>query len=315
MKKYLIPLLLFCFGEFLYGQTNVHPLLLYKAEQDPHCRQWVDSVMNRLSLKEKVGQLFIYTIAPVDTKANQALLREAVDTYKVGGLLFSGGKMQTQAILTNQAQRMARLPLMITFDGEWGLAMRLRGTPNFPRNMVLGCIQNDTLIYEYGREVARQCRELGVQVNFAPVADVNINPKNPVINTRSFGESPFNVANKVVAYSKGLEDGGVLSVSKHFPGHGDTDVDSHKALPVLPFTRARLDSIELYPFRKAIRAGLGGMMVGHLEVPAIEPQKGLPSSLSRKVVSGLLVNDLGFQGLVFTDALAMNGVSGIESFC
>ncbi len=124
--------------------------------------------------------------------------------------------------------------------------------------MVLGCIQNDTLIYEYGREVARQCRELGVQVNFAPVADVNINPKNPVINTRSFGESPFNVANKVVAYSKGLEDGGVLSVSKHFPGHGDTDADSHKALPVLPFTRARLDSIELYPFRKAIRAGLAG---------------------------------------------------------
>ena len=138
--------------------------------------------------------------------------------------------------------------------GKYG-RMRLRGTPNFPRNMVLGCIQNDTLIYEYGREVARQCRELGVQVNFAPVADVNINPKNPVINTRSFGESPFNVANKVVAYSKRLEDGGVLSVSKHFPGHGDTDVDSHKALPVLPFTRARLDSIELYPFRKAIRAG------------------------------------------------------------
>ena len=291
------------------------PSLVRLLNSDVRCRQWVDSVMQRLTLKERIGQLFIYTIAPRQDKANKELLRKVVEDYKVGGLLFSGGLMQNQVMLTNEAQRMAEVPLMITFDGEWGLAMRLRGTPNFPRNMVLGCIQNDTLIYEYGREVARQCRELGVQVNFAPVADVNINPKNPVINTRSFGESPFNVANKVVAYSKGLEDGGVLSVSKHFPGHGDTDVDSHKALPVLPFTRARLDSIELYPFRKAIRAGLGGMMVGHLEVPAIEPQKGLPSSLSRKVVSGLLVNDLGFQGLVFTDALAMKGVSGNESIC
>ena len=291
------------------------PSLVRLLNSDVRCRQWVDSVMQRLTLKERIGQLFIYTIAPQQDKANKELLRKVVEDYKVGGLLFSGGLMQIQVMLTNEAQRMAEVPLMITFDGEWGLAMRLRGTPNFPRNMVLGCIQNDTLIYEYGREVARQCRELGVQVNFAPVADVNINPKNPVINTRSFGESPFNVANKVVAYSKGLEDGGVLSVSKHFPGHGDTDVDSHKALPVLPFTRARLDSIELYPFRKAIRAGLGGMMVGHLEVPTIEPQKGLPSSLSRKVVSGLLVNDLGFQGLVFTDALAMKGVSGNESIC
>lgn len=238
------------------------PSLVRLLNSDVRCRQWVDSVMQRLTLKERIGQLFIYTIAPQQDKANKELLRKVVEDYKVGGLLFSGGLMQNQVMLTNEAQRMAEVPLMITFDGEWGLAMRLRGTPNFPRNMVLGCIQNDTLIYEYGREVARQCRELGVQVNFAPVADVNINPKNPVINTRSFGESPFNVANKVVAYSKGLEDGGVLSVSKHFPGHGDTDVDSHKALPVLPFTRARLDSIELYPFRKAIRAGLGGLMVG-----------------------------------------------------
>ena len=194
MRKYLIILLFLCFGKAIYGQNDVQPLLLYKAEQDARCRQWVDSVMNRLSLKEKIGQLFIYTIAPVDTKHNQALLRDAVDTYKVGGLLFSGGKMQTQAILTNQAQRMARLPLMITFDGEWGLAMRLRGTPLFPRNMVLGCIQDNRLIYEYGREMARQCRELGVQVNFAPVADVNVNPKNPVINNRSFGEDPVRVA-------------------------------------------------------------------------------------------------------------------------
>lgn len=295
---------------FALVKAQVEPLLLYKALQNKQCEHWVDSVMNKLTLKEKVGQLFIYTIAPVDTKRNQALLREAVNTYKVGGLLFSGGKMQNQAQLTNVAQRLAKLPLMITFDGEWGLSMRLKGTPVFPRNMVLGCIQDNRLIYEYGREMARQCRELGIQVNFAPVADVNINPKNPVINTRSFGENPVQVADKVIAYATGLEGGGVLSVCKHFPGHGDTDVDSHKALPILPFTRERLDSVELYPFKEAIRAGLSGMMVGHLQVPVIEPIGGLPSSLSRNVVYGLLTEELAFKGLIFTDALAMKGAAG-----
>ena len=183
------------------------------------------------------------------------MLRKVVDGYKVGGLLFSGGLMENQAILTNEAQKMADVPLMITFDGEWGLSMRLRGTPVFPRNMILGCIQNDSLLYEYGREMARQCRELGVQVNFAPVADVNINPKNPVINTRSFGESPANVADKVIAYARGLEEGGVLSVSKHFPGHGDTDVDSHHSLPKLTFSRARWIAWSYIRLRKPFRPG------------------------------------------------------------
>lgn len=299
------------------GETAVavEPLLVYKALQDKHCRHWVDSVMNKLSFKEKVGQLFIYTIAPVDAKRNLTLLHEVIDTYKIGGLLFSGGKVQNQAALTNRAQRQTKVPLMITFDGEWGLAMRLRGTPVFPRNMVLGCVQDNRLIYEYGREMARQCRQMGVQVNFAPVADVNINPQNPVINTRSFGEDPVQVADKVIAYASGLEEGGVLSVSKHFPGHGDTDVDSHKALPVLPFTRERLDSVELYPFKEAIRAGLGGIMVGHLQVPVVEPVGGLPSSLSRNIVYKLLTEELAFKGLIFTDALAMKGVSGNESIC
>lgn len=291
------------------------PSLVCSLQNDTRCRQWVDSVLKQLTLKERIGQLFIYTIAPQQNKANRELLRKVVEDYKVGGLLFSGGLMQNQVALTNEAQQMADVPLMITFDGEWGLSMRLRGTPGFPKNMVLGCIRDDSLIYEYGREMARQCRELGVQVNFAPVADVNINPRNPVINTRSFGENPRDVADKVIAYSKGLEDGGVLSVSKHFPGHGDTDVDSHKALPTLPFSRARLDSVELYPFKKAIQAGLGGIMVGHLEVPVFEPRKGLPSSLSRNVVHDLLTRELKFQGLIFTDALAMKGVSGNSSIC
>lgn len=307
-KTILSILLILVFGGPAISQVD--PVLYYKAMQDPHCQQWVDSVFNRMSLRERVGQLFIYTIAPDETAANKALLRDVVRTHKVGGLLFSGGALDKYARLINEAQELAETPLMITFDGEWGLGMRIKTVPSFPRNMVLGCIQDESLIYEYGKEVARQCRQLGVHVNFAPVADVNINPKNPVINTRSFGENPVNVTNKVIAYASGLESGGVLSVFKHFPGHGDTDIDSHHALPVLNFSRARMDSVELYPFREGIRAGLGGMMVGHLEVPVIEPTKGLPSSLSRRIVTDLLIEELGFRGLVFTDALAMQGAKG-----
>lgn len=295
--------------------SPVEPLMVRPFSDDVCCRQWVDSVMEELSLEERIGQLFIYTIAPQPTKKNRELLRKVVKDYKVGGLLFSGGQIQNQVTLTNEAQRMAEVPLLMTFDGEWGLAMRLRDTPSFPKNMILGCIQDDSLIYEYGREVARQCRELGVQVNFAPVADVNINPENPVINIRSFGESPVNVASKVIAYATGLEAGGVLSVCKHFPGHGDTDTDSHEALPLLPFSRERLDSVELYPFKKAIRAGVSGIMVGHLEVPVFEVRDGLPSSLSRNVVYDLLMRELKFQGLVFTDALAMKGVGESFTLC
>lgn len=293
----------------------VETILMRSCLNDSKCGEWADSVMKKLSLKERVGQLFIYTIAPQRDKPNRELLRKVVEGYKVGGLLFSGGLMQNQAMLTNEAQEMADVPLLITADAEWGLSMRLQGTPVFPKNMILGCIEDDSLLYEYGREMARQCKEMGIQVNFAPVADVNINPQNPVINTRSFGEDPVRVAEKVLAYSKGLEEAGVLSVCKHFPGHGDTDVDSHKALPVLSFTRERLDSVELYPFKQAIRGGLSGIMVGHLEVPALEARSGLPSSLSRNVVYDLLTHELKFKGLIFTDALAMKGVSGHSSLC
>lgn len=317
MKKQLVYLLtgwLMC-GMGLQARAQVEPLFTYKISRDEACNRWVESQMKQMNLREKIGQLFIYTIAPDRSKRNLALLKNVVHTHKVGGLLFSGGKLDNQALLTNQAQKMADVPLMITFDGEWGLSMRLRGTPVFPKNMVLGCIQDDRLIYEYGQEMARQCRELGVQVNFAPVADVNINPQNPVINVRSFGENPLLVADKVIAYASGLESGRVLSVAKHFPGHGDTDVDSHKALPVLPFTRERLDSVELYPFRKLIHAGLGGVMVGHLQVPVFEPVGKLPSSLSRNVVYTLLTEKMAFKGLIFTDALAMKGVSSAQKVC
>ena len=286
----------------------IEPLLLYQASQDEKCRHWVDSVYNRMNLREKVGQLFIYTIAPVQTKRNMQLLRDAVHTYKVGGLLFSGGKIQNQATLTNEAQRMARCPLLITFDGEWGLSMRLRGTPVFPRNMVLGCIQDNRLIYEYGREMARQCREMGVQVNFAPVADVNINPDNPVINTRSFGEDPVKVADKVIAYASGLESGKVLSVCKHFPGHGGSIGNSHQGFSLSNRTEEELKSCEIVPFKTAIENGADCVMVAHMSLPNVTGDN-TPATLSKKVVTDMLKTELNFKGVVFSDSMSMGAIT------
>lgn len=308
-KKISVSACFWCMVLTVWAQT---PGILTKGNADSQeCREWVENRLSAMTLKEKIGQLFIHTVAPQDTEPNRRNIRNAVKEYKVGGLLFSGGQMSTQVVLTNFAQEMAEVPLLMTFDGEWGLAMRLKETPSFPKNRVLGCIQDNELIYEYGLEVARQCREIGVHVNFAPVADVDNNPLNPVINTRSFGGGPDNVAEKVIAYSRGLEDGGVLSVSKHFPGHGDTNVDSHKALPVLKFSRERMDSIELVPFRRAVQAGLGGVMVGHLEVPVFSKK---PASLSPEII-GYLQRDMGFGGLVFTDALEMKGISSNPNLC
>ena len=303
MKKILLAWMLVSLTIFAKAQSN---FIYDNVKNEAECRNWVNSKMQSMTLKQKIGQLFIHTVAPYTTQQNKQNIADAVKEYGVGGLLFSGGEVVKQVELTNYAQSMADIPLMITFDGEWGLAMRLKGTPSFPRNRVLGCIQNDTLIYEFGKEVARQLKEIGVHVNFAPVADIDNNPKNPVINTRSFGSDRELVARKVMAYSRGLEDGGVLAVCKHFPGHGDTEVDSHKSLPVLPFNRARLDSVELYPFRKAIEDGVGGVMVGHLNIPALDDKA---ASISHAIVTDLLKKELGFKGLVFTDALEMKGIS------
>lgn len=300
--------LLWCNASLLHAQAEA-PFLPSAA--DARCKQWVDSVFSGLSLQEKVGQLIVTTFPAKADKQKKKQIRDLVRKYKIGGLLFAEGTPEEQAILTNIAQKNSKVPVMITFDGEWGLSMRLEGTPYFPKNAALGCIEDNNLIYEYGCEVAREFRELGVHVNFAPDADVNTNPLNPVIHVRSFGEDAKKVADKVVAYSRGLESGGVLSVSKHFPGHGDTDVDSHKGLPVLYYNRERLDSVELYPFKEMVRAGLGGVMVGHLQVPALEPDNITPSSLSKNIVTGLLKGEMGFQGLVFTDALDMKGVSSV----
>ncbi|MGN0229614.1 MAG: glycoside hydrolase family 3 N-terminal domain-containing protein [Muribaculaceae bacterium] len=267
--------------------------------------RWVDSVMNTMNEREKVAQLMVVTFLPNDSPELYKRLDHLVGECHIGGLLFSKGEIVNQAKATNYAQSKSSVPLMITLDGEWGPAMRMPDAPLFPRNMILGAITDERLLYRYGAEVARECRELGIHVNFAPVLDVNDNPKNPVIGNRSFGEIPERVASLSIAYSKGLEDNGVLSTAKHFPGHGSTSTDSHKTLPTVNKSFSELTICELLPFRRYFEAGLSGVMVGHLSVPAID-RSGVPTSLSSKT-NELLRHKMGFDGLIFTDALTMNG--------
>ena len=197
MKRNVLLFISLCVVGCVMTYAQQMPGLLQKGKADTQdCKAWVDEQLSEMSLKEKIGQLFIHTVAPLQTQRNKNNIYAAIKEYKVGGLLFSGGQLSDQVLLTNYAQSLAEVPLLITFDGEWGLAMRLKGTPRFPRNRVLGCIQDNELLYEYGKEVARQCKKIGVQINFAPVADVDVNPRNPVINTRSFGGDPRNVAQK-----------------------------------------------------------------------------------------------------------------------
>lgn len=283
-----------------------------RAEAMEH---WADSVFQTLSTDEKIGQLFMPMVAVRNTPQQKQLLRKYVEEYKIGGILYSKGKTFDQAELTNYTQEHAKVPLFISLDGEWGLSMRLENTTRFPRNMMLGAISNDSLIYAYGEEVGRQCRELGIHINFAPVLDLNSNPENPVIGNRSFGEGLELVTRKSIEYGKGLESNGVMAVGKHFPGHGDTAEDSHFTLPKLAHDSLRMYDYELQPFREFVNAGLSGMLTAHLAVPALDDRQNRPSSLSPKIVSGVLKNELGFTGLIFTDGLAMKGVSSEPNHC
>ena len=270
--------------------------------------KWVDSVFSTLSPQARIGQLIIAAVTPRSNDATRELVRNLVSQNLVGGLIYENSTIAEQAEVTNLAQSLANVPLMITIDGEWGLGMRLKEVPNFQRNLILGALNDDMLLYEYGREVARQCRRMGIQVNFAPVLDVNDNPLNPVIGDRSFGESPELVARHAIAFGRGLEDGGVMAVGKHFPGHGNSSEDSHKTLPVINKTIQEINTCELVPFRKFIDAGLSGILTAHLLVPAIDGGKA-PTSLSRDCVATLLRDDMGFDGLIFTDALNMKGAT------
>ncbi|MFA6947184.1 MAG: glycoside hydrolase family 3 N-terminal domain-containing protein [Pedobacter sp.] len=270
---------------------------------------WVDSVFKKLSKRERIAQLFMVRAHTDKGKAFEDSIAKVIRKERIGGLVFFQGGPGRQAVLTNRYQSVSKVPLLISMDAEWGLGMRLDSTVSYPYQLTLGAIQDNKLIYEMGRQVAMDFKRIGMQVNFAPVADINNNPKNPVIGIRSFGDDKYNVAAKVTAYMKGLQDNKVLVSVKHFPGHGDTDVDSHQDLPQLPFTRERLDSLELYPFRELIKAGASGMMVAHMNIPSLDNTPKLPSTLSRPIVTGLLKEDLGFKGIIFSDAMEMKGVA------
>lgn len=304
---------LFILGSLLLGgivKAQVPPNL-YKNIDDRGMNHWVDSIFNTLSLEEKVGQLFMIVADP--GKSYHERILNNIRDEKIGGVLFSGGRLLDQAESINLYQGNSKIPLLISFDGEWGLAMRLKeDTPLFPRNMTLGAVQDNYLLERYGAEVGRECNELGVHINFAPVLDVNVNPANPVIGNRSFGEDPEMVAEKGIAYARGLESKNVIAVGKHFPGHGDTASDSHHTLPVIKHSQARLDSVELLPFKRFINSGFAGVMTGHLSVPALDNKSNKPTSLSPYIVSDLLINEMKFTGLTFTDALVMGGASSTK---
>ena len=270
---------------------------------------WVDSVMQQLSLEQRIAQLMIIRV-PLNLDDQQAAdFSTRINGYGIGGVCFFAGTAERQAIMTRRFQTEAQVPLLVCIDGEWGLGMRLKDTYSFPRNARFGKLppEADSIVYRMGEEIGRQCREMGIHINFAPVVDINSNPKNPVIGTRSFGTDRERVAQLGIMYALGQQSQGVIATAKHFPGHGDTDADSHLELPVINHTKEYIDSIDTYPFRRLIEAGVEGVMVAHLQVNALDSKR--PSSLSPVIVDELLRQKLGFKGLVVTDGLDMKGVT------
>ncbi len=312
-KVFLIAIhfiLLFLF--FLISPSGVHPSggdgNLHQG--NPHYSSpWVDSVFASLSMEERIAQLLMVRVHTGRDDHYYDSIVHKVKDYNIGGAAFFSGSPWQQVLLTNRMQSQAKTPLLVAMDAEWGPAMRLDSLVPFPRQMALGAIEDDQLIYQMGMEVGRQLKRLGVHINFAPVVDVNNNPDNPVINKRAFGENQYAVSAKGLAYMHGLQDAGIFACAKHFPGHGDTDADSHHTLPLLSQSFEELDSVHLYPFRQLIDQGLHTVMVAHLEMPSLEPEPALASTLSYNIVTKLLQIKMGFQGLVITDALDMRGVS------
>jgi beta-glucosidase-like glycosyl hydrolase len=290
------------------AQTPQHSRAV-KPAADPARQKWVDSVYNRLNEDERIGQLFMVAAYSGGPNQNIPHIEKLLRAHQIGGLIFMQGGPKRQAILTNRYQQMAQVPLLLAMDAEWGLGMRLDSVIDLPKQMTLGAANDTVLAYGMGMAVAWQFKRLGVHVNFAPVVDVNNNPANPVINARSFGEDKRRVSRLGIAYMQGMQDYGIMACAKHFPGHGDVSVDSHLDLPVINKSKAALDSLELYPFREMIGAGVQSMMIAHLAVPALESQPRVPTTLSKNTVTGLLKREMGFNGLIFTDALDMKGVA------
>ncbi|MBU2914219.1 glycoside hydrolase family 3 protein [Reichenbachiella agariperforans] len=279
------------------------------GQADSQAQSWASQMLSGFSVEQKIGQLIHVATWSNKNDEHTTYIKDLIQKYGVGGLIFFQGDPVSQARLTNEYQSSSETPLMISIDGEWGLGMRLDNAEPFPYQMTLGAIEDEKAIEEMGEIVARQMKRIGIHVNHAPVIDVNTNPDNPVINFRSFGQDKIKVAQKGTAYMKGMQSEGILAVAKHFPGHGDTASDSHKELPKLDKSRAELEETELYPFKKLFAAGLGAVMVAHLQIPQLEPDTKRASTLSRSIVQDLLKGDMGFEGLVFTDALDMKAVA------
>lgn len=295
----------------------VLPILLIAWKQDDFKKEpvasaqdlWVDSIFNNMTIDQQIGQFFMIAAYSNKDEAHFVKIDSLIVNNHIGGLIFMQGGPLRQANLTNRYQSLAKIPLFISIDGEWGLSMRLDSTINFPKQMTLGALQDNSLIFKMGEEIGNQCKRMGIHINFAPVVDVNNNPTNPVIGYRAFGENKKDVAEKGSAYMKGMQSKGILACAKHFPGHGDTDADSHLSLPLIKHKKGRLEDIELYPFKELIKDSVASIMVAHLHIPAYDNSPNKPTTLSEYVVTKLLKNKLGFQGLIFTDALNMKGVS------
>jgi beta-glucosidase-like glycosyl hydrolase len=320
-KPFFLSLVFFIYAHMFYAISPEKKMVSVFNEQT---RARAITVLNTLSLEQKIGQLFIVATL-IDPASNDILMKnlpykidkeyieQLITDYLVGGIIYLGTATPEQHIeLTNHYQTLSKKagipPLLIAQDLEWGLSMRFKNIVSYPHNMALGAIQDNNLMYELGKEIGRQAHLVGVHMNLAPVVDVNNNPKNPIINDRSFGADKQNVTRKAYAYAQGLLDSGVLPCIKHFPGHGDTTIDSHLELPCLLYDKNRLHDIELFPFKAAIAAHIPAIMTAHLSIPAYEQEQNIPATLSKPIITGLLKQELGFSGLVITDGLGMQGV-------
>ena len=286
----------------------IKPAILNRANPQ-EMERWVNDTYSKLTPEQRIAQIIIMAIEPDDSEYTKMVIKRYVEEYKVGGLIYEKSNIATQARITNYAQSLATVPLIIALDAEWGLTMRLEDAPPFPRNLLLGGVSDEMLLYEYGREVARECRLMGVSVNFAPVLDV-IDREGTVVGSRSFGYNPDVVARNGIAFAKGLEDGGVLSTAKHFPGHGSTTADSHKELPLIDKSMLEMEIYDLVPFKRYVASGLGGMLTAHIDVSFFDDGT-MPCSLSKHCVNDLLKQDMEFEGLIFTDALNMEGAKSV----
>ena len=309
MRKTLYFFLSILFTITISAQETQNPL---QAKDVMAQTKWVDSLYNTLSTKEKIAQLYMVQVFSSQSAAEKAKVVKLIKEQKIGGIIYSKGGPVRQAKLNNELQAASNVPLLIGMDAEWGLSMRLDSTYSFPWNMTLGAIKDNYLIEQTGRQLGEHCKRLGVHFNFAPVVDINTNPNNPIIGNRSFGEDRDNVTDKAAAFMKGMQSAGVLANAKHFPGHGDTEDDSHLTLPTVSFDEKRIDSVELYPYKKLIKEGLSSVMVAHLNIPSLEPRPGYPSSISKNIVTNILKQRLGFKGLIFTDALTMKGAANFK---